>query len=314
MRTPSLDQVDPLETIKTLRRTVEAMPTPVFATLDGGSFDDLPERLETEEIACRSLFRDPAERDLKRAGPWLVEIKDDLVHGYVERLDARKHCAVYWSCPDGEAVLWRHLRMINEILMPLEMTPEEESDAKVTGHERVLFRHWDPNVLGAVLPALTRPQFARFMGPATAIAFAAPDYGGLKYAKDLDGRLPPRPSGPLRLESEQMERLKKAMLHASRLRVARFLKNHPPPPLSDVTDEFAWKTTLSSEPTADKLGILTERGRARWAYVMMLSDGKAAESSEIRQFILDGGDTPDNRVKSLIDYTVEALREQGEPS
>lgn len=97
-------------------------------------------------------------------------------------------------------------------------------------------------------------------------------------------------------------------LSVSRLRIARFLKGNIPPNFSGVNDDFVWGATLASEKSADELGIKTERGRARWAYVMMMSDGKAAEGAEVRNYIRDGGDTPDNRVKSLIQHTVNALR------
>jgi len=292
--------------LRTLRQVVDPMPTPLFATLDGGRFDNLPGQLARDGLPGRSLFRDPARADVKRTGPWLVEIREASAHDCVERLDEQAHCAVYWSCPDGEAVLWRHLRTLNEVLIP--------RDGAARGHERVLFRHWDPNVLGALLPLLTKPQLARVIGPAAGLAFAAPDYGGIKYATDLEGRLPPRARGALRLDPAQMEHLKQTMRHASRVRIARFLKAHPPPATSGIDDAFVWAVTLASEPTADEFGIVTERGRARWAYVMMMSDGQAAHAPEIRAFLQDNGDTPDNRVKALIDHTVAALRTQGEQS
>ena len=303
---PSLDRPPLPDMLRPLRQIVDTMPAPLFVTLDGGRFDDLPGRLARDGMPCRSLFRDPAGADLQRAGPWLVAVRDARGHDIVARLDATVPCAVYWSCPDGEAVLWRHLRTLNEVLVPRE--------DRARGHERVLFRHWDPAALGALLPLLTKPQLARVIGPAAGLAFAAPDHGGVKYAKDLAGRLPPRVRGPLRLDPEQMERLRQAMRHASRLRIARFLKAHPPPASSGIDDAFAWTATLASEPTADELGLITERGRARWAYVMMMSDGRAASAPEVRAFLLDGGDTPDNRVKALIAHTVAALRGQGAPS
>jgi len=74
-----------------------------------------------------------------------------------------------------------------------------------------------------------------------------------------------------------MDRLKAVLRHTSRVRIARFLKAHPPPATSGIDDAFVRAVTLASEPTADEFGIVTERGRARWAYVMMMSDGKAAQ-------------------------------------
>ena len=99
------------------------------------------------------------------------------------------------------------------------------------------------------------------------------------------------------------------MVHSSRLRIARFLKGHVPEHFSGVDDEFVWGAALASEGTADELGVRTERGRARWAYVMMLSDGKAAETPEVRAFVQQPGrGRPDDRVRELIGHTADALR------
>ena len=43
-----------------------------------------------------------------------------------------------------------------------------------------MFRHWDPSVLGSLLPVLNERQFARIIGPAAEMAFFASEYGGLK--------------------------------------------------------------------------------------------------------------------------------------
>lgn len=155
--------------------------------------------------------------------------------------------------------LYRHLRTLNEVLLPLE----DREDATVekpraSGYERVLFRHWDPNVLGATLPILTRAQFTRFLGPADGLAFNGPDYGGVRRVRKPDN-MPDAAIGPLKLEPDQIERLKAAMLHSSRLRIARFLKKNMPPHFTGIDDDFVWGATLASELTADELGIQTER-------------------------------------------------------
>ncbi|WP_414833994.1 hypothetical protein [Afifella sp. YEN Y35] len=75
---------------------------------------------------------------------------------------------------------------------------------------------------------------------------------------------------------------------------------------SGVNDDFVRGVTLARENSADELGIRTERGRARWATVMVVSDGKAAEMPEVRDYVRGGN--PDERVKSLIGHAVDALR------
>jgi hypothetical protein len=106
-----------------------------------------------------------------------------------------------------------------------------------------------------------------------------------------------------------MEGLKAAMVHSSRLRIARYLKRNVPEHFSGIDDEFLWGATLASEKTADELGIETERGRARWAYVMMLSDGKAADVKEVRSFVRNGPASPDEQVSALMKHTAAALRD-----
>ncbi len=303
--TPVLDLPDSNETAKLTKQAVEAMAGIVSVVLDGGAFDDLHRLLKDEGIYSRSLFLDGASPEFRSAGPWLVDLSVVPERSYISWLDAKNACAVYWSHPTGDDTLYRHLRTLNEVLIPVEETGSGLPTAPQ--YERVLFRHWDPNVLGALLPILTRQQLSRFLGPADCVVFNSPDYGGAKRVKapsDLPAPLP----GPLRIEQEQMERLKAAMLHSSRLRIARFLKANSPPHFSGVDDDFIWGATLASEKSADELGIKSERGRARWAYVMVMSDGKAADAPEVRDFIRDGGDTPDNRVKSLIANAADALR------
>jgi hypothetical protein len=87
------------------------------------------------------------------------------------------------------------------------------------------------------------------------------------------------------------------------------LKGNIPPHFSGTDDEFLWGATVASEKTADELGTEIERGRARWAYVMMLSDGRAAGLPEVRGFIRNGSASPDEQVSALMKHTAQALRD-----
>lgn len=308
MEIPKLDLPNAENAARAFRAALDTLSGPLFAVLDGGQFDDLEDELADAGITSRSLFLSGGDEDMRRDGPWLVALNNRKTSTRIEELALEKPCAVFWSCPEGEQALWRHLRSINEIMIPDDRI--EGNDGKSgtpVKYERVLFRHWDPNVLGSILSLLNAEQFARVFGPANGIIMNATDYGGLKRAPRPNDLPLPNP-GLLQIDPEQVEDLKEAMLHSSRLRIARYLKGNIPPHFSGITDEFVWGTTLASEQTADELGILTERGRARWSYVMMMSDGKAADIPEVRNYIKDGNDSPDNRVKSLIQHTADALR------
>ena len=81
-----------------------------------------------------------------------------------------------------------------------------------------------------------------------------------------------------------------------------------PDHFSGVDDAFLWGAALASKKSSDGLGIETERGRARWAYVMMLSDGRAADIKEVRGFIQNGPAGPDAQVSALMKHTAQSLR------
>lgn len=305
---PILDLPDPSATAEALRQALGKMPRPLFAVLDGGLFDDLPGDLTRKNIACRSLFLDHADKDIELAGPWLVALADEEALNHVTDLALVKPCAVFWSCPGGDMTLWRHLRTINEILIPAEAAAGETIPSEPSGEfRRVLFRHWDPNVFASVLPLLSGEQFARAFGPAEVILMNAPDYGGLKRAtKRTDWPEPVR--GLLRIEPDQIGRLQEAMVHSSRLRIARYLKENIPPNPPGISDETAWRATLANEKTARQLGVQTEAGKARWAYLNIVSDNKATEIPEIRRYIQNGEESPDEQVRSLMHHTIDALR------
>ena len=63
-----------------------------------------------------------------------------------------------------------------------------------------------------------------------------------------------------------------------------------------------------SSPIVGTPNVLAERGRALWAHVMTLSDGRAAEAPEVCPFLRGGRGRPDDRVRGLVDHTAQALQ------
>ncbi|MEI4482816.1 MULTISPECIES: DUF4123 domain-containing protein [unclassified Phyllobacterium] len=228
MEIPKLDLPNAENAARAFRAALDTLSGPLFAVLDGGQFDDLEDELADAGITSRSLFLSGGDEDMRRDGPWLVALNNRKTSTRIEELALEKPCAVFWSCPEGEQALWRHLRSINEIMIPDDRI--EGNDGKSgtpVKYERVLFRHWDPNVLGSSLSLLNAEQFARVFGPVNGIIMNATDYGGLKRAPRPNDLPLPNP-GLLQIDPEQVEDLKEAMLHSSRLRIARYLKGNIP--------------------------------------------------------------------------------------
>ncbi|WP_158004082.1 DUF4123 domain-containing protein, partial [Methylobacterium indicum] len=198
-----------------------------FAVLDGAQFDDLPAALRQAGLLGRSLFLDQGDAELERAGPWLVTLAQAPdAADHVFRLAGDRPAAVFWCCIAGEAVLYRHLRRINKARIPAwsaagRSAPSEDDDGTF---EAVLFRHWDPDVLGALMPVLDAGQFARVLGPASEIAYRSEAYGGLKRVPANPG-WPVAPTGMLTIRTEQMLALGERRIEACRRSVAAYLRD-----------------------------------------------------------------------------------------
>jgi hypothetical protein len=302
-----LESQDASATAEALNGTLERLQEPLFAVLDGGLFDDLPGDLTRQGISCRSLFLDHADKAVEQAGPWLVRLADDRTRGHAVDLAVAKPCAVFWCWAAGDLALWRHLRTINEVLIPAE-SPSEKAAG---GVERVLFRHWDPNVLASVLPVLDAGQFARVLGHGRAIVMNAPDYGGIRRVPRPPD-LPPPPRGPLRLNAEQMSELQDTMKDASRLRIRRYLLDVAPREIGVIGVQRLDDIILESEHTGRTLGLASERAMGRWAYIMVRTNGRALEQPGLREWITDGAGPPDAKVRAFLQAMAQAEARGGQ--
>ncbi|MGV1760145.1 DUF4123 domain-containing protein [Rhizobium sp. A22-96] len=305
-----LDTADTDETSRVFQAALDAMPRPLFAVLDGGHFDDLEDELAEAGIMSRSLFLKGGDTAMRRDGPWLVTLRDRKTHEHVERLALEKPCAVFWSCPDGEQALWRHLRSINQVLVPDDRVPENNGQAgKSIAYERVLFRHWDPNVLGSFMPLLSVKQFARVLGPATAILTKVTDTGRFKRAL-RPKNLPEAPKGPLRFELAQIEPVSKAKFRVMNERVSEYLCSVAEEKTKEFSgDEFSAFVENSIKESSD-LGVTSEGAHCRWAYMKLVSGGRITASPHvIGAMRADDIDMPPNeRVKILMQKIIQEMR------
>lgn len=293
--------------------SLDRLPTPFFAVLDGGCFEDLEDDLNDAGIGCRSLFLDGGDKEIRRDGPWFVELKSRAACEYIEALALEMPCAVFWSCPDGGQMLWRHLRTLNEILIPDQnMANSTRTDSKLIRYERVLFRHWDPSVLLNFLPVLTSEQLARFFGPAPAVVFSVGGEDSLKRA--IRSKSLPHPSkGPLRLTIEQMERLEDVTREKSTRAIVEYLRETAPEILEDIDDAELYRQVGKARVSGNKLGLHMDEDLGDWAFLYLVSRGEVTLDRKLTGYIKSGagGDrsdlklSPAQRLRNAIETAAE---------
>ena len=172
------------------------------------------------------------------------------------------------------------------------------------GYETVLFRHWDPSVLGALMPVLDEAQFSRILGPAKEIAFHTDDHGGMRrVVNDLEW--PAAPSGMLTIRPKQVAGLTGRLAAARNRRLVSYLREVTGHDLDGVPDAALHEHVEHSEVSANELGITTEAGHCRWVYLMYLTDGEVARRLEITGAIRSGSQAPDIQLEEIM---VESIR------
>ena len=188
-------------------------------------------------------------------------------------------------------MLYAHPRSLNHVQMP--------------SGERVFFRQADPNVLNAILPLLDAAQAARMLGPASAVVFESAEAGGGRRVIRPDGLPPPAP-GELSFTQDQIE-----VLNARQrdLRVAAYLREVAEEETAGVPQDVMLGFVRRARASGEGLGVTSEPGIKRWAYLLMMTDGKIEGVPAARAYITRGEEGPDRQVEKLIGYTVKALRE-----
>jgi hypothetical protein len=266
----SIDDASVAADARTLAQMLDAAPDRLFAVIDGALFGDLPGDLSRQGLSCQSLFLEHADKEVERAGPWLVELDSHQARGHAGSLATASPCVVFWSGPLDETALWAHLRTLNEALIPVE--GDEAAQAGMSPvFEKVMFRHWDPNVLAALMPQLDAGQFARIFGPATYIFMHAPKHGGLKKVPRPEN-LPEAPHGLLRLTTSQMISLRASILHEddtfAEWYVEEFMKHNLPDFYYAVSDEGKREMNLNGRRYARFFGFNDGSSQAHFLTLM----------------------------------------------
>jgi hypothetical protein len=271
-------------------------PRPVFVVIDGVLLPDVPGLTAKADVFPRSLFVEHSDPGTVLAGPWFAALDERHVNGLL-RIEGIETAAVFWSGAVDEAVVFRHLRSLN--LVDIPRPDDAPPDPFAADPETVLFRHWDPSVLALTLPVLQPAQRARLFGPMEAIGLFAPSLGGAREARRrVDWPEPDR--GRIRISNAQMTGIAAAMTDRSRRRIAAFLRDAAQVETIGMDDMALIAFVADSETSGRALGLTTELGLSRWAYLMVISGGAIATIEPARAFLTSLPGPPDERIDTMM--------------
>jgi hypothetical protein len=280
-----------------------------LAVIDGGKFDDVARLLLEAGLSGRPLYLEGGDPAARAAAGHLVPLYEPRDLRAAIALGREPGAPVIWSWPKGEMALYRHLRTLNLVKIPNEARAEAEAAGEdVSGMpacETVLFRHWDPNVLGTLLPLLDGPQQARFLGAATGLAFEV-TYLGRLMAVPRPAGLPAAAPGMLRFPPEQMAGMQHQREAVMAVRVADYLATYANEPSIRLGAAGLAAFCQSTVAEAVALGIEQEGAHCRWAYLQLMTRGRVLDAPGVREMFQDStvDITPDDRVRILFDTIV----------
>lgn len=183
----------------------------------------------------------------------------------------------------------------------------EEDEPTEPAHDSVIFRHWDPNVLGVTLPVLTLEQAARLMGPATGLTFAA-DGEGPVLRPGLPA--PPVPPPPLRFSVEQMAGMAPNLQMQSYRKIERYLYAADPALMATLTVEAIRRGIVDADGTGRALGLTTEKSLGQWTYLEVASAGAMGRDEVVRRAFHESPCTPAETLEVIYEVMIRQL-EQG---
>jgi hypothetical protein len=286
-----------------------------LAVIDGGKFDDVARLLLEAGLSGRPLYLEGGDPAARAAAGHLVPLYEARDLRAAIALGRGPGALVIWSWPKGEMALYRHLRTLNLVKIPNEARAEAEAEGEgedVSGmpaYETVLFRHWDPNVLGTLLPLLEGPQQARFLGAAGGLAFDATDIGRMVAAPRPSGLPPPTP-GMLQFSEGQLEAFVERRDDDFHRKIMLYLRDAAPEYLEEHDDAALYAVVSEAVASGDALGLESEYSHGLWAYLHVITDGETTRSKEIRRHFYNAKDDPEKVLEALI-ADVQAELDQG---
>ncbi len=314
--------------LNALRAEIEALEHPVFAVLDGAQFDNLPDALFDGDFVHKPLYLDRGDgnRDQTITAPQLVWLDRDTetapqhedtpapdVLNTLFELIGDKPAAVFWECPDGGEVLYKHLRTINMVMMQ-EDGPDQTGANDPAREGLVVFRHSDSDVLAQVLPVFDERQFARFFGPASLIVCLPTkewfEGNGILVAEKPGGV--DCESGFLRITAENLEQITIGRKKAMRGRLAGYLSKTAPDHTKNMHREELDNWLDQQVDDAQSFGVQSERSLGLWCHLQALTGGQLLKQKGVADYLNSHGkQTADAKVSLMFKSVTAAAKERG---
>ena len=281
--------------------------------LDGGLFDDLPATLAQQGIGGRPLFLEAGDAAAVASGPFLVPLGTPRQAEALLSLLGAGRTPVIWSWARGEAALYRHLRTLNLVDVPVEQDidddDEPDQDERPAPRRRsVIFRHWDPNVLAQVQPLLDPVQKARLLGDASGLAYL-PEASATREPRigwlTSDGAA--KPPGMLAFSEMQFAALTDTRIQESRHNIMAYLRDSAAEDLAEVSDAELYAMVVQAEASGNVIGLRSEHAHGLWAFLHVITGGESSQSREIRQHFYKAAEEPELVLQQVLDAVLAEL-------
>lgn len=154
---------------------------PIYAVVDGASYDNLPEILWRGDFKSKSLYLDRGDNDPEQivTAPHLV-VLDEMPFEAGRRSSTETLAAlfdalgstsgvVFWHGLKSAEHLFKHLRGLNVIHIPIDALATDDQAHIAETSVPVLFRHADANALAQVITSVNVDEASRLMGPASTL-------------------------------------------------------------------------------------------------------------------------------------------------
>lgn len=282
--------------MRSLHDLVKDWTCPVYATFDGAKFDNLPALLAKADIFPRSLFIGQDDNRAIKSGPWFAALGVNQLR-LLMRIEGIEDATVLWQSSANDDVVYHHFRKMNliDIPRPKDALP----DPIAADPETVLFRHWDPVVVGMILPVLDPAQRSQLFGPMEALAI---DNGAPDGARIVRRRpdCPVAAPGRIGLSAAQMATISSGMNQTLTRRLVTFLRETSPERIGTRTESSMMQHAEISVATGRAMGLQGERALGQWSWLMLVTSNGILNSTDAVAWITSGAGMPDDRMEQLL--------------